>query len=81
MATQLGFRSPFVLAKLGFDLRSQLEDTFTSPLPARIQRLADEVDGYVEWQDVGPSPARPSGPETRRTWREFVEADQPFRFS
>jgi hypothetical protein len=70
-----------VLAKLGFDLTSELEDTFTSPLPPRIQRLANEVDGYVEWHDVGPSPAPPSGPDARRTWRQFVEADQPFRFN
>ena len=83
ISTKFGCRLPLVLAKLGFDLRSQLDDTFSAPIPARIQRLADQVDGHVEWRDVGPEP-RASSAEERSTdeiWREFVEADQPFRFT
>ena len=81
MSAHLGCRSPLVLAKLGFDLRSQLQDTFSSPLPDRILRLADEVDGYVEWRELGAPPASAAGPSTRGLWRELVRADQPFRFS
>jgi hypothetical protein len=82
MSAQLGCRSPLVLAKLGHDLRPQLQETFASPLPEPIQRLADEVDGYVEWRDVG---ATPSDEEAKASvgdlWRDLVEADRPFRFS
>ncbi|MBM0206107.1 hypothetical protein JNW90_26135 [Micromonospora sp. STR1s_5] len=79
MSVQLGCRSPLVLAKLGFDLRSQLQGTLSSPLPDPVQRLADEVDGYVEWRDVGAPPsdegARASAGDL---WQDLVEADQPF---
>ena len=87
MSVQLGCRSPLVLAKLGFDLRSQLEDTFAGPIPTRIQRLADQIDGYVAWRDVGrpysdgASWSRMAEPSPEQVWRDLVEADQPFRFS
>jgi hypothetical protein len=83
MSAQLGCRSPLVLAKLGHDLRPQLQDTFASPLPEPIQRLADEVDGSAKWRDVGVPLAddRASVPLAEDLWRDLVEADRPFRFS
>lgn len=78
----LGCRSRLVLEKLGFDLRSCLESTFAAPLPADLQKLADELGGYAEWQDVG-DPPRPAAEPARleRPWHDFVAADRPFHFS
>lgn len=80
MGAKLGCRSPLVLAKLGYDLRAQLQDTFSSPLPARLKRLADQVDGYVEWRDVNRPP--PGEPETtpHEVWRSVAVTDWRFRF-
>ena len=82
MSAQLGCRSPLVLAKLGHDLRSQLQATFSGPLPERIQLLADEVDGYVEWRDVGAPPSEGEANASEGDlWQDLVEADRPFSFS
>jgi hypothetical protein len=81
MGQQLGCRSPFVLAKLGYDLRGQLEDTFSSPLPPRLKRLADQLDGYVAWRDVGAPPQADPEPSPSSVWRAVVEADRSFPFS
>ncbi len=37
--SRLGFRSPLVLAKLGFDLRASYDAMIEEPLPAEISRL------------------------------------------
>jgi hypothetical protein len=41
--SQLGFRSTFVLAKLGFDLRSQYEDLLSETLPDDLGRLLNQL--------------------------------------
>ena len=79
----LGFRSRLVLEKLGFDLRPYLDETLRAPLPARLQRLADELGGYAEWRDIGP-PAQPAPaaapPASDEDWQWAVPYDQPFGF-
>ena len=40
----LGFRSALVLAKLGFDLRSQYEGVLSEPLPDDIGRLVSQLE-------------------------------------
>lgn len=54
---RLGCRSLLVLMKLGFDLRAHYDEVVAAPLPHDLQALADRVDGYVEWRDVGASDA------------------------
>jgi hypothetical protein len=51
---KLGFRSPFVLAKLGHDLRGQYEALFAGPLPGEIEGPLERLrgpGGEVEWLD------------------------------
>lgn len=52
--TRYGCRSPLVQAKLGHDLRACLDETFTAPLPARLEALSDELAGYAAWREVAP---------------------------
>ena len=42
-SSNLGFRSMFVLAKLGFDLRNQYEDLLNEPLPEEFGRTLDQL--------------------------------------
>jgi len=42
-SSSLGFRSPLVLAKLGFDLRSHYEDLLSEPLPDDLGRLLNQL--------------------------------------
>lgn len=80
---QLGIRSPLFLAKLGHDLRPVLDDTLRAPLPERMQRLSDEIDGYVAWRDVGAAPQPERGPEPSASelWQDALRADAPFSFT
>ncbi len=50
--SRLGCRSPLVLQKLGYDLRSSLDDTFRAPLPQEMKALSDRLLGYADWEDV-----------------------------
>lgn len=68
-----------VLEKIGFDLRPKLEPTLQEPLPSHLQKLADEVDGYVEWRDVGPG-AAPAEPEPVECTGHEPPSDDAFRF-
>lgn len=49
---KLGCESRLVQAKLGYDLRAQLEPTSSGGLPSRLQRLVDELMGYVPFRVV-----------------------------
>ena len=83
-SSDLGVRSRLVLEKLGFDLQPYLEGTVEGPLPAKIQTLADELQGYVEWQDVGIPPRPEIVPEPALEVddvRRLYDADRPFRFA
>jgi hypothetical protein len=42
---KLGFRSTFVLAKLGHDLREQYTDLLNAPLPEEIERPLEQLRG------------------------------------
>lgn len=42
---RLGFRSGFVLAKLGFDLREQYKDVLNEPLSDEIERSLERLRG------------------------------------
>lgn len=79
---ELGARSPLVLAKLGHDMRPVFKDTLRAPLPEPIQKLADELDGYAEWQDVGAAPEPEPAPEQKSEdlWKEAVATDTAFQF-
>ncbi len=44
-APRLGFRSSFVLAKLGFDLRERYKDILDEPLPEEIERSLSRLLG------------------------------------
>ncbi len=44
-APKLGFRSSFVLAKLGYDLREQYKDVVDEPLPEEIERSLERLRG------------------------------------
>lgn len=57
---KLGCESVLVMAKLGHDLRPLLADTLEAPLPASLQRLADDFMGYADYQEVG-GPGRVDG--------------------
>lgn len=48
----LGCRSPLVMAKLGFDLRTHYKDLVEAPLPDRLQELCDKLLGYAAYEDV-----------------------------
>jgi hypothetical protein len=61
-ASRLGFRSPLVLAKLGFDLRDRYEEALSQPLPERLRRSLDRLD------------ARARRPERRLALREQIGA-------
>jgi hypothetical protein len=43
-ASRLGFRSPLVLAKLGFDLRDHYEEIVSEPLPEDLRRSLDRLE-------------------------------------
>jgi hypothetical protein len=43
--SRLGFRSPLVLAKLGFDLRASYDAMIEEPLPPEISRLIWALPG------------------------------------
>jgi hypothetical protein len=43
-ASRLGFRSPLVLAKLGFDLRDRYEEVLGEALPEELRRSLDRLD-------------------------------------
>ena len=73
----LGRHSVLVLHKLGFDLRQQFEDTFESPLPLELAKLADEVGGYAEWRDLDGRPPQTQPPEEPESPR-FLALDMPF---
>ena len=49
---ELGCRSPLVLAKLGYDLRSCYQDMVDQPMPEGLQSLCDELMGYATFDDV-----------------------------
>ena len=61
-ASRLGFRSPLVLAKLGFDLRDRYEEALSQPLPETLRRSLDRLD------------ARARRPGRRMGLREHIEA-------
>jgi hypothetical protein len=61
-ASRLGFRSPLVLAKLGFDLRDHYEEALSQPLPDALRRPLDQLE----------APA--SRPERRLGLREHIGA-------
>lgn len=42
---KLGFRSTFVLAKLGHDLREQYASLMSAPLPEEIERPLERLRG------------------------------------
>ncbi|HEV2606266.1 MAG TPA: hypothetical protein VGU24_21665 [Microvirga sp.] len=42
---RLGFRSTFVLAKLGHELREQYADLLNAPLPKEIERPLERLRG------------------------------------
>ena len=56
---ELGCRSPLVMAKLGYDLRSCYQEVVEQPMPDRLQSLCDELLGYASFEDV--EDERPSG--------------------
>lgn len=81
---QMGCRSRLVLEKLAFEVGRQMEDTLRAPLPDRLQRLADELEGYAEWRDVGSSSPTPPARPPRDPFAErglLVSGDEPFRFN
>ena len=41
---KMGFRSHFVLAKLGFDMRDDYETLLNEPLPEEITRLVQALE-------------------------------------
>jgi hypothetical protein len=43
-STRMGFRSPLVLAKLGFDLRDHYDDMLSEPLPEELGRLVNLLE-------------------------------------
>ncbi len=43
-SSAMGFRSPLLLAKLGFDLRSQYENLLSDPLPEEFGRLLNQLE-------------------------------------
>ena len=43
--SRLGFRSPLVLAKLGFDLRASYDAVLEEPLPSELNRLVWALPG------------------------------------
>jgi len=45
LESNLGFRSGFVLAKLGHDLREQYQEVLTAPLPAEMEKHLDRLKG------------------------------------
>lgn len=49
---RLGCRSPLVLQKLGYDLRTSLDETFRAPLTQEMKALSARLLGYAEWQDA-----------------------------
>jgi hypothetical protein len=44
-ARKLGFRSNFVLAKLGYDLRELYQDVLNEPFPGEIERPLERLCG------------------------------------
>ncbi|HEX2552143.1 MAG TPA: hypothetical protein VHL98_00480 [Microvirga sp.] len=41
----MGFRSSFVLAKLGFDLRERYKEVLDEPFPEEIERSLERLRG------------------------------------
>ena len=78
MAHELGIRSRLVLEKLGFDLRPCFADTLSSPMPPRLQQLADALAGYAEWRDVAGAVEQPQ--DERQGARHASVRDAPFCF-
>lgn len=56
-AEKLGCRSPLVLMKLGHDLRPTYDTVLTEPLPAGLLAIAEELDGYADWEPTDTDPA------------------------
>lgn len=52
-AEKLGCRSLLVMMKLGFDMRAHYDHVLVDPLPEHLQILADRIEGYAEWTEVG----------------------------
>lgn len=86
MTTHLGIRSPLVQSKIGFDLRPAFDDTLNDPLPPRLRKLADAVDGYADWREVRPAQVCDVALAPRRSGdaeflRSILAEDDAFRFA
>ena len=49
---QLGFESPLVLAKLGYDLRERLGEALDAPVPEQLEPLIDRIAEGEQPRDV-----------------------------
>lgn len=49
---ELGCRSPLVMAKLGYDLRTCYQEVVDQPMPERLQSLCEELLGYASFDEV-----------------------------
>lgn len=79
-AQRLGMRSPFVLAKIGYDLQQEYKDLIEQPLPEDIAQAANRLPHQPTLQVVNkalPSEAKPEkseagrNPEAPRPWWRF----------
>ncbi len=56
--SKLGMRSPFVLAKIGYELRHSYDAVIEEPLPEEIQRAVTRLQAKPKLQVVSPPPIR-----------------------
>jgi hypothetical protein len=60
---QMGFRSLFVMLKLGFEMRKYYDDLLEAPLPDQISRELAALSGRgTPGLEVVPRPATPRQP-------------------
>ncbi len=55
---KLGMRSPFVLAKIGHDLRHSYDDVIAEPLPEKMQRAVANLPTKPKLRVVSASPIK-----------------------
>ncbi len=55
---KLGMRSPFVLAKIGHDLRHSYDDVIEEPLPEKVQRAVANLPTKPKLRVVSASPIK-----------------------
>ena len=81
MSERLGFQSRFVQAKVGHDIADQLDKLLHEPLPEPIQKLADEVDGIADFEEIGPEGQRtkpvPPAPDEASARDPIIDLDTP----